>query len=81
MQVYVLVFLSEDINVIGVFDTKDAAIERLIKEALDWNCYMCPDEREQLKEELTDVLKDNDEFVNCHETGTMWRIETRTINK
>ncbi len=78
MQVYVLVFLTEDIDVIRVFDTKDAAIERLIKEALDWNCYMYP---EQLKEELTDILKDNDEFVNCHETGTMWRIETWTINK
>lgn len=81
MQVYVLVFLSEDINVIGVFDTKQAAKDRLIKEAIDWNCYMRSHEIKTLKKELIETLNVNDEFVNCYETGTMWKIETKTMNK
>jgi hypothetical protein len=81
MQVYVLVFLTlEYCNVIGVFDTKLAAKERLIMEAIDWNCYMSSREREKLKKELIQTLKEDDEFVNCAETGSMWRIETKTMN-
>ncbi len=80
MQVYVLVFLSEDCDVIGVFDTKQAAKDRLIKEATDWNCYICSRELKKLKKELIETLNENDEFVNCAETGTMWKIETKTMN-
>jgi hypothetical protein len=37
-------------------------------------------EREKLKKELIQTLKEDDEFVNCAETGSMWRIETKTMN-
>lgn len=94
MKLYVLSYicLTEGTQVIGVFDTKQAAKDKLIETYIDWewdagqydNNAIFEKDVQNEKDNLIELLIDSDyiEFVNDDDNTTqMWEISTLTLNK
>lgn len=92
MKLYVLSYicLTEGAQVIGVFDTKQAAKDKLIERFIDWefdidqynNNAIFEKDVQNEKDNLIELLIDSDNIQNVNDNTTqMWKISTLTLNE